>query len=259
MSIELTNDDLYQQFLIKYGKPEEVGWGPQRRLRFNYYSAGDIYEATVNKLVTPDTVWVDVGGGRAIFPHNKNLSIQLAERCKRIVAVDPSSNIHEHPYAHEKHQAMFEGFETETRFDLATFRMVAEHVEDPDAVVGKLRNIMKPGGIVVIYTINKFCPVSIFTYLTPFSIHFKIKSFFFGGEEADTFPVAYKMNTRKTLRTLFERHGFAEKEFRYLDDLSTFSRFKFLNLIELSVWKVLNTIGLPYPENNLLGVYRLSE
>lgn len=256
MCIALTDDDLYQLFLIKYGHPESVGWSPRRRLRFSYYQPGDYYEAIVDKLVTTSTAWVDVGGGRAIFPQNEKLSKHLAQRCKKMVAVDPSPNVHEHPCAHERHQSLFEEFETEERFDLATFRMVAEHVVNPDVVLAKLGQIMKPGGTVIIYTINKFSPVPIITYLMPFSIHFKIKKFFWGGEESDTFPVVYRMNTRRELYKLFARHGFVEKDFLYLDDLSVFSRFKFLNLCELMIWKILNSIGLRYPENNLLGIYR---
>lgn len=255
----LTDDDLYQLFLIKYGRPESGGWSPRQRLRFGYYQPSDYYEAIVEKYVTDSTTWVDVGGGRAIFPNNIKLSEQLAQRCKKMVAVDPSPNVYEHPYAHERHQSLFEEFETEERFDLATFRMVAEHVVNPDAVLAKLVQVMNPGGTVIIYTINKFSPVPILTYLTPFSIHFKIKNILWGGEEKDTFPVAYRMNTRKELRSLFERHGFAEKCFLYLDDLSVFSRFKFLNLCELILWKALNSIGLSYPENNLLGIYRLGK
>ncbi len=257
MEIAPTDDDLYQLFLTKYGEPDQTGWSPRQRLKFGYYQPGDYYDAVVNKLVTADTSWVDVGGGRAIFPQNENLSKQVAQRCKRLIAVDPSPNVREHDYAHDYYQTFFEDLETEERFDLATFRMVAEHIVNPDAVLLKLREIMKPNGVVVIYTINKFSPVPIVTYLTPFSVHFKVKKLIWGGEEKDTFPVAYKMNTRNTLHALFTKHGFVEEEFRYLDDLSSFKSFKFLNKCELVIWKALNSIGLRYPENNLLGIYRL--
>ena len=258
---KLTDADLFELFQIKYNDPDvtdirDLDWGPGRRLRYNFYQPDDIYEAVVEKLVNEKTKWIDVGGGRAIFPSNMALSEALANRCQKMVAVDPSPNVTEHPYAHEKVMAMYEDFKTEEKFDLATFRMVAEHVQNPDAVAENLKSMLNPGGKVVIYTINKYSPVPILTYITPFSVHFKVKKFFWGGEEKDTFPVAYKMNTRKELQSIFERFGFVEDNFQYLDDLSTLERFKFPNLAELSVWKLFSAIGLRYPENNLLGVYR---
>lgn len=256
MDLSISNQHIFEIFVEKYGHPEKTGWSPRQRYKFGYYQAADFYEAIIDKLVSEKTSWIDVGGGRAIFPHNERLSERLAKRCTRMVAVDPSPNVHEHPYAHERHQSLLEDFETEEKFDLATLRMVAEHVTNPDALARKLRELLKTGGMVVIYTINKYSPMPIVTYLTPFSLHFKMKKMIWGGEEKDTFPVAYKMNTRKELRNIFGSQGFIEKHFQYLDDLSTFSKFRYLNLLELSVWKGLNTIGLRYPENNLLGVYQ---
>lgn len=255
---KLTKAELYELFVIKHGHPDSAGPSPKRRFKFGYYQPEEIYEATINKLVNDKTQWIDVGGGRALFPHNKPLSKMLAKKCNKLVAVDPSQNVIENPYAHEKNMCMFEDFQTHERFDLATFRMVVEHIENPEAILIKLDELLKPEGVAVIYTINKFSPIPIFTYLTPFSIHFKIKSFIWGGEEKDTFPVAYKMNTRKDLSRLFSNHNFFEESFDYLDDLSAFSRFKFLNLIELMIWKGFRSIGVKYPENNLLGVYKRS-
>ena len=253
---ELTETELYELFELKYGHPSTTGWSPRRRLKWGYYLPGDIYEATVRKMVTSSTRWIDVGGGRALFSHNKKLSQSLANKCEKLVAVDPSENVHENPYAHQKIMCMFEDFQTEEKFDLATFRMVAEHITNPKAILEKLNELLEPNGVVVIYTINKFSPIPIITYITPFLWHFKIKKFFWGGEKKDTFPVAYKMNSRKTLSRLFTEHNFEEVFFHYLDDLSALARFKALNMLELIAWKSLKTLGMRYPENNLLGVYR---
>ncbi len=253
-----TESDLFELFKIKYGDPETTGWSPRRRLKYGYYQPGDVYEATVRKILRPGSNWVDVGGGRALFPYNEELSKELANQCETLVAVDPSENVEDNPYAHHKVNAFFEDYETDLRFDLATFRMVAEHIEEPGKVVARLKKVLKPGGLVVIYTINKFSPIPIITYLTPFSIHYKIKKIFWGGEERDTFPVAYKMNTRKELHEIFTGSGFEEVDFQYLDDLSVFSQFKILNLLEIWLWKGFKMLGLRYPENNLLGIYRFN-
>mgnify|MGYP006105050399 CR=1 FL=1 len=252
----LTKKDLENVYTIKYGSPEDAGWRPKRRHKFGYYQPSDIYETMINKLVTSDTKWIDVGGGRAIFPDNVSLSEMLATRCKKLVAVDPSDNVFEHHFANEKFNSKIEYFETEEKFDLITFRMVAEHIDNPQEVLRKLKSIIAVNGIVVIYTINRFSPIPIITWLTPFSLHFKVKKFFWGGEEKDTFPVAYKMNTRSELLSLFSKNGFSEDEFGYLDDLSALSRFRLGGLVELVLWSLFVKLKIRYPENNLLGIYK---
>jgi 2-polyprenyl-3-methyl-5-hydroxy-6-metoxy-1,4-benzoquinol methylase len=248
--------ELRELFEIKYGHPDTTGWAPRRRLHHGYFPPGDIYEATIRKLVGKETRWLDIGGGRSVFPHNEALSKMLAETCQHLTAVDPSENVLDNPYAHDKHMCMLEDYESDSKYDLATFRMVAEHIEHPSQVLNKLNSLLTPDGVVVIYTINKYSPVPLLTYITPFSWHYRIKKLFWGGEERDTFPVQYKMNTRRQLQALFTAHGFREELFMHLDDLSTLSHFKTLNFLEIGLWKVLRLFGLRYPENNLLGVYR---
>lgn len=241
--------------LQKYGEPESTGWSPRQRSRFGYYLPADRYEALVQKLVFEGCAWVDVGGGHDIFPENPELARTLVSRSSLAVAVDPSDNIEQNEFVHRRSKCLIEDYETDERFDLATLRMVAEHVSDPATVLKSLHRLLRPGGVAVVFTVNKWSPISLISRWTPFRLHHIIKKLFWGGEEEDTFPVEYKMNRRKTLRRLFEQHGFREAAFAHLDDLAMFGRFRWLNFAELSVWKLLRWFGLRYPENCLLGVY----
>jgi len=248
--------ELKEHAVSKYGERESMGWSPGRRWDFGYALAGDVYECFLDSLVTEETRWIDVGGGRAVLPHNEELSFRLSKRCKSLTSVDPSENVFQNPFAHEKICSFFEDFNTEKKFDLATFRMVAEHIENPESVVKKLEDCMRPGGVLVIYTINKYSPIPIITRLTPFSWHHKIKKIFWGGEERDTFPVAYKMNSRSDLDSLFVDGGqFRLGLFRYLDDVSATIEYNVLNLIEMWVWRFFKKMGIRYAENNILAVY----
>jgi hypothetical protein len=90
-------------------------------------------------------------------------------------------------------------------------------------------------------------------------VHHPIKQLVWGGEERDTFPVCYRMNTRRALRWVFESAGFQERGFQKLDDLSAFGRFRWLNFGELCAWRLLKSLGFHYPENCLLGIYQRRE
>lgn len=248
--------ELEELFLQKYGRPEEVGWAPRRNWQFGYYLPADFYEALVAKAVFNGCAWIDIGGGRSIFPQNPELVRALVARCSVVVAVDPSANVHQNAYVHQRVQCLIEEYHTEQQFDLATLRMVAEHVVEPVKVVQALSRLLRPGGIAIVFTVNVKSPLTLISRLTPFSLHHPIKKFFWGADEADTFPVQYKMNSRKTLSRLFGQGGFREIVFAHLDDLSTWGRFKYLNYMELWCWYVCRKLRLHYPENCLLGVFQ---
>lgn len=254
-NIQPTEEELKDVFLIKYESHQLIGWGPQMRSYFNYYTPDDYYEAVVQKLVTPGCNWLDVGCGRYIFPSNERLARMLADRCATLVGVDPDETIEENTLVHQRVKTFIEYFETNQKFDLVTLRMAAEHIIDPDRAVYALSQLTKSGGKVIIYTVNRWSPIPIVTWILPFILHHPIKRLLWRTEQKDTFPVSYRMNTRKKLAHLFEKAGFQEYYFTYLDDCRTFSRFRITLFLELSFWKILHIFGFRYPENCLLGVY----
>jgi 2-polyprenyl-3-methyl-5-hydroxy-6-metoxy-1,4-benzoquinol methylase len=253
---DVAASDLAALAALKYGDLAQGGWAPRLRHRFGYYTPDDWYEACVWGLAGPETDWLDVGCGRAPFPSNDAAARLLAERCRSLTGLDPSDNIDDNPFLHHRAKCMLEEFRPARQFDLVTLRMVAEHVTDPAASVAALAQLTRPGGHVVIYTVNKWSPVSLVSAVTPMPVHHAVKSVLWGGEERDTFPTSYKMNTRKTLRRLFEGAGFLEARFAYLSDTRVSGRWRAANTVELVAWRVLRGVGVTYPENCLLGVYK---
>jgi len=255
--LDITPQDLQTVFATKYGAPPlAVGWGPRIRSKFGYFTPDEHYEAVVSRLVGPGCTWLDVGCGRNVFVNNRALAKNLASRCRLLVGVDPDDTIDENDVVHERVKQPIETFRTERTFDLVTLRMVAEHVTDPEGTVATLARLTKPGSRVVIYTINRWSPVPIVTWLTPFQLHHLPKRLLWGTEPKDTFPVAYRINTRRALRRVFGAGGFRESEFGYLDDCRTLARFRATLIAELSLWRCLRALGLRYPEQCLLGVYQ---
>jgi 2-polyprenyl-3-methyl-5-hydroxy-6-metoxy-1,4-benzoquinol methylase len=156
-----SGSELEQLFLQKYGSLAETGWSPRQRHRFRYFLPADVYEALVSRLIVPGCEWLDVGGGHHLFPENPKLSRTLADRASVVVAVDPSENVLRNPYAHERAQCLLEDFRTERLFDVASLRMVAEHVVDPPRLVRALRTLVRPSGVVVIFTVNERSPLTL--------------------------------------------------------------------------------------------------
>lgn len=241
---------------LKYGPADRQGWGPRLRGRFGYRTPDDWYEALVLDLVTPETAWLDVGGGWSPFPYNPAAAALLARRCRRLVGIDPSENIHDNKHVHERAQCLLQDFRTDERFDLITARMVVEHIDDPATAVAAFARLTKPGGLVVVYTVEKLSPVTFLSAVTPIGFHHAVKKLLWQAEERDTFPTVYKMNSRRELRALFEAAGFREASFCHLDDCRAFGRWRALNAAELAAWRCFNAVGLRYPDACILATYR---
>jgi 2-polyprenyl-3-methyl-5-hydroxy-6-metoxy-1,4-benzoquinol methylase len=173
-----------------------------------------------------------------------------------LVVVDPSENVLQNPYAHQRIQSLIEKYQANQQFDLATLRMVVEHVVNPESMIHALERLLVSKGVVIVFTVSLWAPLTLVSRLTPFRLHDPIKKRIWVGDEKDTFPVQYRMNSRRTLRMLFDQHGFREVAFAYLDDLSTWGRFRSMNYIELLSWRFLQKLHFRYPEHCLLGVYQ---
>jgi 2-polyprenyl-3-methyl-5-hydroxy-6-metoxy-1,4-benzoquinol methylase len=250
-----TRLDLERLFHQKFGDPAATGWAPRRRYQFGYFTPSDVYESLVSSLVVDGGSWLDVGGGHNVFPENPRLAEALVGRCSSMVAVDPSPNVEKNRFATERVQRLIEDYRTDHRFDLITLRMVVEHVDQPQAVAGAVANLLSAGGVVVVLTVNRLSPLTVLSRVVPFHLHHPIKAWIWETEEEDTFPVRYRMNSRAALANAFESAGLTELLFSKLDDLSTWSRHNVMNYVELTAWKTLRSLGVPYPENCLLGVY----
>ncbi len=122
---------MLELFETSHGPVHPRAWGVQLRRRFGYFTPDEYYEELLDRLIECQSVWLDVGGGTTIFPGNATLSKILSDRCEHLTVVDPSANIEDNPYAHERIRGMLEDIPDIPRFTLATARMVAEHVDDP--------------------------------------------------------------------------------------------------------------------------------
>ncbi len=252
-----SRDELAAIFRMRHPEVDDPGWQPEMRRRFGYFTPDEAYEAVVEKLVTPGCTWLDVGCGRKLFPSNVELAETLSKRCGHLTGVDPDVTLEENPFVHEKVRGLIDDYTPTRQYDLVTMRMVAEHVADAEAAAAKIRECLAPGGRAVIYTVNRWSPVPLITGCVPFALRHPVKKFLWRTESVDTFPTCFRMNTRKTLRHLFEGVGMREEYFDYLDDCRSLQRFRVTSWLELMGWKVFRGVGLKYPENCLLGVYRV--
>lgn len=236
----------------KYARP---GWAPRMRKAAGYVHPDDHYESIVNRLVRPGMHWCDVGCGRMLLEWTR-LAERLAARAGLLFGIDPDATIRENKLVHEYSQTTIEDCVTPHQFDVITMRMVAEHVTDPAKVMRKIASMLKPGGHVVIFTPHRWTPMALVATLVPFRWHNTLKALIWQTEAKDTFPTAYRLNTRADLLRYTSANGLREVAYQRVDDCRILQRFKLGLRLELALWRALRAVGLGYPEACILAVYR---
>lgn len=104
--------------------------------------------------ITGDTLSaLDVGGGTGwLLTQAKSVEPRLTKT--HIVDIDGSAEATARTAGHDFFLGRIEEFETEQRFDVILMLNLIEHVDDPVAVLAKVRGLLKPGGRVLVKTPN---------------------------------------------------------------------------------------------------------
>jgi 2-polyprenyl-3-methyl-5-hydroxy-6-metoxy-1,4-benzoquinol methylase len=146
---------------------------PVERLReiypTNYYSFGApsksmiakvksgldarLFKSILRRLPGDELRVLDVGGGTG---WQLDVVRRADPRIKKtqIVDIDPSAGRIANELGHEYFCGTIEQFDQPGAFDLILLLNIIEHVERPDRVLAKIRELLKPGGLVLIKTPN---------------------------------------------------------------------------------------------------------
>ena len=195
-----------------------------KRLREKYFGADEhpyrTLEAEIARRLRPEHTLLDAGCGRTA-----PVLRQYKGAAKRLIGIDlveftePIDGIE-----------LYRGDVSKTGLpdrsvDLIYSRSVMEHVDDPDAVFSESRRILAAGGHWIFLTANKWDYASIIARMIPNSLHPLIVKRVEGRPEEDTFPTRYRVNDRRTIDGLAQRHGFSVAGFSYLGQYPNYFLF----------------------------------
>lgn len=212
-----------------------------QRLKDRYFVNDDHpyrhFEQEVDRHLRPDHVLLDAGCGRTA-----PVLASYRGRARRLVGVDmvtfedPASDI-------ELHNGDLAAMPLESgTIDVAMARSVMEHVTDPAAVYAEMYRVLKPGGVFVFLTANLYDYASIVARLVPNRFHPWIVSKTEGRAEEDVFPIAYRTNTRRSVRRWARQAGFQVERFDYLGQYPSYFMFNgFLFLLATGYEKVIGS------------------
>jgi len=188
-----------------------------RAMRPGWRSSGEQLEAIVRAYATPETAVLDLGCGRGgvveLFWREVKLAAgldpdepSLAERRTRGMQVITGRG-EQLPFAPET-------------FDLIVSVWVLEHLRTPETVFSEVHRVLRPGGHFIFLTPNLRNPLLAFNRLgraLP-QLQRRLVPRLYGRVEADTFPVQYRANTARAIRSLAGRAGLEVSELRVIRD-----------------------------------------
>jgi SAM-dependent methyltransferase len=194
------------------------------RLRKRYYPDAThpyrILEGRIDARLTPDTVLLDAGCGRTA-----PLLTKYIGKAARLIGVE-LVDFTDVPAEIETHNADLARLPLAAEsVDLIISRSVFEHLTDPQPVYAEFARVLRPGGAVLFLTANMWDYGTLVARLVPNRFHAKIVRRVEGRAEEDTFPTAYRTNTRRAVERLARTAGLEVESFDYLSQYPNYLLF----------------------------------
>ena len=168
----------------------------------------------VNALLTPQSVVVDVGCGRAEYaddPVETRLRLRtLRGKCAAVIGLDADPGAVTNPFVDEFRLLNGPRWPVETgSVDLCLADNVVEHVSDPDTFFAECGRVTRPGGHLCVRTPNSLGYATLAARTIPNPLHAAIlRRVQPDRHSADVFHTYYRCNSARRLRESLVRHGF---------------------------------------------------
>jgi len=179
-----------------------------------------LFEQRVQSLLWPEAVLLDAGCGRTVPVLRKYIG-----RARRLIGVElvPFTDV---PPGIESYNADLANLPLESgSVDIIMSRSVFEHLTEPESVYREFARVLRPGGRVVFLTANMWDYGTLVARLVPNRFHAAIVKRVEGRAEEDTFPIAYRTNTRRDVDRLSGSSGLKVEAFEYVSQYPNYLLF----------------------------------
>jgi len=132
---------------------------------------------------------------------------------------------------------------SDNTFEVVTANMVLEHIENPAALMSEVWRVLRPGGVFVFCTPNKYYPASLLASLLPEEIKSRLVARVTPRRESDVYRTFYRVNTQSAIVHYSEAVGFRVKYLEAIETL-TFYPHRALFLSGLALAWLLRRKGL---------------
>jgi len=222
------------------------------------------YARLISAVLTPQTRWLDAGGGHQIFEvATPEMELEMVRRVKLAVSCDRVVD------AIAKHRSIRLGvgatlddlpFRSQS-LDLITLNNVAEHLERPREVLAEFARVLAPGGRLIIHTPNVASYAVRFAEagrrILPKRFVMKLIRYMDFREEEDVFPTFYRANTCPELEAAASQAGLLSEKMQLALARPLFYFVAPLSAAQLAVDRVMMRVGAErFAATVILAVFR---
>ncbi len=170
--------------------------------RFQRNWDDQLFRERIVSYLNLDAAVLDLGAGAGIV-EQMNFRGLAASVC----GVDLDPRVVANPMLDEGRVANADGIPYEdARFDVVFSDNVLEHLDDPLQVFREVARVLKPGGVFLFKTPNKWHYMPTIARLTPHGFHQYVNRLR-GRAEVDTFPTRYRANCLGDIKRLAAEAG----------------------------------------------------
>jgi ubiquinone/menaquinone biosynthesis C-methylase UbiE len=177
---------------------------------------------------------------------------------KKVIGVDPDPRVMENPLIDQGYEGLADHmpFFEDNTFDMVFCDNVLEHVEHPENFYKEISRVLKPGGLFISKTPNKYYYVALIAAVTPESFH-KYVNKKRGRNESDTFPTFYRANTPKDQLKWAAQVGMSRVETKAYEGRPEYLRIFFLTYVAGLIFeRVVNALNLNGLKAIIVSVYK---
>jgi len=199
-----------------------------------------ILREMMERAVTPESRVMDAGAGAGEkFPYD------FRGRVKEIVGVDLDPRV-------ETNEQLDRGILCglydipieDDYFDVICCRYVMEHIDQPARFANEMARLLKPGGVFIFLTPQKWHYVCIIARFTPDWFHKFFNEKVRGRASSDTFPTTYLMNTMRDINRVMNAAGMRLEEKILRETVPAYLQFSLPTLLlGIAYERLVNSFG----------------
>lgn len=161
-----------------------------------------LFREKILRYLRPDMRLLDLGAGAGILPQ-----MNFREHAREVIGIDMDPRVTSNPYLHRGIIGQGESIPLDDEsVDMVVSDNVLEHLAEPVVVFSEIRRVLRPGGIFLAKTPNKWHYMPVMARITPMSFHRWFNSLR-GRASEDTFPTLYRANSRGDLQRIARSAG----------------------------------------------------
>lgn len=178
-----------------------------------------LFRERILSELKPASVMLDLGAGAGIVSQ-----MNFKGLAQRVCGVDLDPRVERNPFLDEGRVSdAGEIPYPDDEFDLVISDNVLEHLAEPLEVFREVRRVLKPGGLFLFKTPNKWHYMPTIARLTSHSFH-QLVNRIRGRSEVDTFPTFYRANCRRDVARLSQVSGFAVERIELIEGRQEYLR-----------------------------------